>query len=500
MTRQKNPSWNIADNEARIIITTNCNYKCVFCHSEGFDPYSKCPWKPDWLVLQRIIDDLMAEGCEDITITGGEPLLYKQILMKAARHIALKNDQASLTIVTNGALFEEAWLKEIMACCGNLRFNISLHTADPKRYAEITDQNQTSLGELRANLLLLKQLNIPFKLNCVTLRETMRDKSILAILDFSKEVGARAVKFIELLIMEQNDSMFSSYISNDTLAKMLPSSFSLSKRTKRRDEYTSSVFPFTVELQKCRCRFGCNNCLTENTTCITGDGMFHPCFEYSGKSFDITQMSLPDTLSKGMTVIEELARKFGDGSPSLIKDIQFTDRHKSVYFKQLSPELPDEIKRNCVMTQKREYSDYYFTSELSSDPSKTVKMRVHHADKQNAKLIISTVIAERVGDLFVSSRIFQNRNKVPMIDEPDFIVNTMKQLGWTIAGKLKFFEHEYLFGKTQFRTLNLNGDINLIDVQLSSNSNSENINHFLKEQYFSMIEESIDLFFRRQLK
>lgn len=490
--------WNIAGNETRIILTTNCNYKCVFCHSEGFDPYTKCSWTPDWAFLKKIIDDVISHGCKDITITGGEPLIHPDFLLKAARHISEKSEGVELTIVTNGSLFKEEWLKSVSRF-KNVRFNISLHSADPERYATITAQKHTSLESLASNLILLKPLGIPFKLNCVTLRETMNEESILKILEFARDVGADAVKFIELLIMEQSDAMFSSYISNDSLAKMLPSTFHFSRRRDRRDDYTSDDFFPTVELQKCRCRYGCENCLTETTTCITGNGLFHPCFEYSGKSFDIMGTPLDVALAKGMKEIEKLALRFGKGSPSLVKDIQFTSRHKSVFFRLSSPEVISEILKKSELNQKREYSDYYFTSELITTSSRTVKMRVHHADKKNAKLIISTVVTEKIGPLFVSSRIFQHKEKVPMIEEPDFIVNTMKQLGWSIVGRIKFLEHEYSFGENIFRILNVNGDLNLVAVNISEETKAEDLKLFIDAENMTMIKENINSFYRSLL-
>jgi molybdenum cofactor biosynthesis enzyme MoaA len=462
MSQESTFTWNIADNEARIIMTTNCNYKCIFCHSEGFDPYTQCKWKPEEDVVLKIIDDILKLGCTDITITGGEPLIYKDLITIIAEFIARKSSDTQITVVTNASLFTEEWLDQIVGF-NNIRFNISLHTAEPEEYSRLTAQSSFSLEKIKNNLLMLKKIDIPFKLNCVSMRETMNKESIKNLVEFASEVGAKALKFIELLIMEQHESLFKSYIANTSIAKMLPDNFEFLKKTQRRDEYVSKKYKLTVELQKCRCRFGCKQCLEVNTTCLNAVGEFFPCFEYSSKSYSVLNADFQEVLQDGMKVIEKLADNFGDNSPSLIKDVKYIDRRRELNFIVDDRSGIEKFLKECSLIQKREYSDYYFSSPLDVE-FQTVQMRVHHGDKENAKLIISTSQTEKVGEYTITTRIFQYKNKETMVEHPDFIINTMKRLGWHISHKIKTIEDEYDYNGIIFRLLLINQKVLLLNI------------------------------------
>lgn len=491
--------WNIKDNEARIILTTNCNYKCIFCHSEGFDPYTQCTWKPDEKQVLGIINDILEMGCTDITLTGGEPLIYEKLVLAVLNFVKEQNKDARVTIVSNGSLLKEAFISELSKF-DNVRFNISLHTANSEEYTRLTAQKNFSLFTIQENLICLSKANIPFKLNVVSMRETMSKESIEDLIDFATKVKATALKFIELLIMEQQESLFKSYISNSTIAQILPSDFQFINKNDRRDEYFSKEKNLTIELQKCRCRFGCKQCLEVTTTCLNANGEFFPCFEFSGKSFDLKNEPIDKALERGMCVIEKLADKYGDDSPSLIKDVQYIDRRKELYLQVKDDILKNEIFKDIQLLQKREYSDYYFTVSgvLStvSEIDKTVQMRVHHSDKENAKLIISTTNLEESHGVQCTSRIFQDKDKPAMIETPDFIMNTMKHLGWSLSHKVKTFEDEYEYKNLKFHILKINSNMTLLSIFLNENTSDELLDNIIKVNGVSIIEQNIDEFLK----
>ena len=487
--------WNVKDNEARIILTTNCNYKCIFCHSEGFDPYTQCKWTPDKKQLLKIVSEVLELGCTDITLTGGEPLIYKDLVLAVVAYVAETNEKAKVTIVSNASLLKKEWICELSRY-SNIRFNISLHTADPGEYERLTAQKHCSLLEVQEKLIWLTQAGIPFKLNVVAMRETISKETIAELIEFSVKVKAAALKFIELLIMEQQESLFKSYISNSSIVQMLPRGFLLTNKNERRDEYFSREKQITIELQKCRCRFGCKQCMEVTTTCLNANGEFFPCFEYSGKSFDITKTPIDKVLEQGMAVIESLADKFGDDSPSLIKDVLYIERRKELYLAVPEDIMQNEDLKEVQLLQKREYSDYYFLSPLPAI-DKTVQMRVHHGDKENAKLIISTSQTEESHNLTYTSRIFQDKNRVTMTDTPDFIINTMKHLGWNVSHRVKTFEDEYQYKDLKFQILRLNSGVTLIRVFLDDNTPLSLLQTLISINGVSSIEENIDLFYRK---
>ncbi len=144
--------WNIKDNEARIILTTNCNYKCIFCHSEGFDPYTQCKWRPTKNGILEIIDKVLELECKDITLTGGEPLIHKDIVLDVIAYVAEKSPEASVTVITNASLLTKEWICEVRKY-KNVRFNVSLHSCDPEQYKYITDQKSFHIDVIKDKLI-----------------------------------------------------------------------------------------------------------------------------------------------------------------------------------------------------------------------------------------------------------------------------------------------------------------------------------------------------------
>ena len=488
----ENRIWDVKGNEARIIVTNDCNYRCIFCHNEGFDASKIESWKPSEEVVLNIIEKVLAKGCKDITFTGGEPLIYREILVSAVEFIGSRYADVSITIITNGSLLTEEWLKRVNKF-KNIRFNVSLHTANADKYAKITNQKSFSLEKIKEKLNLLKKEEIPFKLNCVALIETMTIEDIKELIDFSEAVGAQALKIIELLIMENQTDMFESFIAQTSISKRLPKEFKLFNSNSRRDEYFSPNKVVLVELQKCRCRFGCEQCLTVNTTCLNAKGEFFPCFEFSDKCYSIADSSLDGALSEGMKLIETLADKYGTDSPSLIKDVKYVASWKELFFIVSKEASLGHITKGYNLVQKREYSDSYFSSSTDK-PGRVIQIREHKGDRENAKLIISfsSYIEE---EYFYTKRKFQHRNKVPMQNTPEFIEDTLNHLDWNIDYSVNTLENEYANDKNKFQLLSI-GDVTLIRIVETEDFDSILINSLLQDRNLTILTENIDDYYK----
>ena len=66
-----------SNRDARIRLTSKCNYKCFFCHEEGGCKTSAADWTSTLVLLRA----LKAQGRKEITFTGGEPLLNKPVTL-----------------------------------------------------------------------------------------------------------------------------------------------------------------------------------------------------------------------------------------------------------------------------------------------------------------------------------------------------------------------------------------------------------------------------------
>jgi cyclic pyranopterin phosphate synthase len=121
----------------RVSVTDRCDFRCVYCMSENmtFLP------KKDLLTLEeldRVCSNFVRLGVEKIRITGGEPLVRRDIMTffdAMSRHLesgALKE----LTLTTNGSQLEKH--ADDLYAAGVRRINVSLDTLDDDKFAQIT--------------------------------------------------------------------------------------------------------------------------------------------------------------------------------------------------------------------------------------------------------------------------------------------------------------------------------------------------------------------------
>ena len=117
----------------RVSVTDRCDFRCVYCMSEHmtFLP------KRDLLTLEeldRLCSVFVDRGVKKLRITGGEPLVRKNILWlfeSLSRHLA-SGKHEELTLTTNGSQLPK-YAKALKAA-GVERINISLDTLDPVRF------------------------------------------------------------------------------------------------------------------------------------------------------------------------------------------------------------------------------------------------------------------------------------------------------------------------------------------------------------------------------
>src|SRR5207344_818513 len=121
----------------RVSVTDRCDFRCVYCMSENmtFLP------KKDVLSLEeldRLCSAFVARGVRKLRLTGGEPLVRKNILSlvrSLSRHLA-SGALDELTLTTNGSQLARHAAE--LADCGVERINVSVDTLDPAKFKAIT--------------------------------------------------------------------------------------------------------------------------------------------------------------------------------------------------------------------------------------------------------------------------------------------------------------------------------------------------------------------------
>ena len=150
----------------RISVTDRCDLRCVYCMSEEM---SFLP-KRDLLTLEeldRLCGVFIDRGVRKLRITGGEPLVRRDVMhlfRRLSRHLD-SGALEELTLTTNGTRL--AHFADELASLGVKRVNVSLDTLDPEKFRAITRRGDLSvvLGGIRA----AREAGIKVKINAVAL-------------------------------------------------------------------------------------------------------------------------------------------------------------------------------------------------------------------------------------------------------------------------------------------------------------------------------------------
>ncbi|HRD77374.1 MAG TPA: GTP 3',8-cyclase MoaA, partial [Hyphomicrobiaceae bacterium] len=174
--------------------TDRCDFRCVYCMSEHmtFLP------KKDLLTLEeldRVCSAFVAAGVSKLRITGGEPLVRKNIMQlfrSLSRHLE-SGTLEELTLTTNGSQLPK-FAGELKAA-GVERINISLDTLRPDRFKAITRWGD--FGGVMDGIVAAKRAGLAIKLNAVALKGVNEDE-ILDLVRYAHGEGFD-ITFIETM-------------------------------------------------------------------------------------------------------------------------------------------------------------------------------------------------------------------------------------------------------------------------------------------------------------
>lgn len=149
----------------RISVTDRCDFRCVYCMAENM---SFLPKKDvlSFEEIETIATAFVARGVNKVRLTGGEPLVRKDILelvRSLARHLGHGLDE--LTITTNGSQLSKH--AGFLAAAGVRRLNVSLDTLDSERFAAITRRGR--LAEVMAGIDAAQAAGLAVKINMVAM-------------------------------------------------------------------------------------------------------------------------------------------------------------------------------------------------------------------------------------------------------------------------------------------------------------------------------------------
>ena len=186
-------------NYLRLSVTDRCNLRCSYCMpAEGVDKVGHGDIL-SYEELLRIARAAVAIGIKKIRITGGEPLVRKNII-RFLQELAAIPGLDQLVLTTNGMLLDE--MAGDLYAAGVQRLNISLDSLDPDTFMRIS--RCCGLPRVLAGIETARSCGFPIKLNMVVMRG-INDHEILDFAALASST-ATAVRFIEYMpaIREQD--------------------------------------------------------------------------------------------------------------------------------------------------------------------------------------------------------------------------------------------------------------------------------------------------------
>ncbi|PMP84605.1 MAG: GTP 3',8-cyclase MoaA [Thermodesulfobium narugense] len=282
---------------ARISITDRCNYRCIYCMPEegvNFIPYEEILRFEE---IVRIIKILKELGIKKVRLTGGEPLVRKNVVELIRRITEIKLDDVSLT--TNGSLLKI--YAEDLFKSGLRRLNISLDTLNCERFTSITRKG-TLIDVLEG---IEKAISVgfnPVKLNVVVMKGINDQDDLIALANLTREREIH-VRFIEIMPIGDNDQN-DEFISCEEIMENISKFFKL-ESTKGpfgngpaeyyKLENSKGTIGFISPLSK-------HFCAKCNRIRITSDGMIRLCL------FSDVEYNLKEKLRSNLT--DEEIKKF----------------------------------------------------------------------------------------------------------------------------------------------------------------------------------------------
>ena len=258
----------------RISVTENCNLKCIYCIDDNIlNTYKNDILSDDEIV--KIATECASLGIKKIRITGGEPLVRKNIENLIYRLNNIKEIE-EIYITTNGVLLNDKI--EILKENGLTGVNISLDSLNKDRFKKLTKFDK--LKEVLLSIDKALELGLKVKINTVIVDDINKDE----IIDFVKLTKDKNIdiRFIELMPIGAAKKY--KGISNEEILNIIKNNFkniqveNKSKRSGpanyiRVDNYKGKI-GFISPISNCFCE-DCNRIR------LTSTGFLKKCLHYN---------------------------------------------------------------------------------------------------------------------------------------------------------------------------------------------------------------------------
>ncbi|MDQ4120886.1 MAG: GTP 3',8-cyclase MoaA [Acidobacteriota bacterium] len=328
--------------DLRVSLTDRCNFRCFYCLPNGEPPLARKDKILTYEELEFICEIFVSLGIEKIRLTGGEPLLRKDIETLVEKLAELKSPKSvnseskiqnpklkDLALTTNGHSLPEraANLKRL----GLDRVTISLDSLRREKFREITGVDK--LPDVLRAIEAAKEANLnPVRVNSVIVRG-WNDDEIVELARFAREAGI-SMRFIEFMPLDAgHEWQREQVVSGREIRDKINSVFPLVLKQKTRGAETAWKFAFSdgaegeIGIIAPVTEMFCGAC---SRIRLTADGQIRTCL------FSTREHNLRDVVRSGAKrpeIIEFIEAVVAQKEPRhFINESQFAPASRSMSF------------------------------------------------------------------------------------------------------------------------------------------------------------------------
>jgi cyclic pyranopterin phosphate synthase len=288
-------SYGRAIRDLRVSLTDRCNFRCFYCLPHGEPPMSPKNQTLSFEEIERACEIFVALGIEKIRLTGGEPMLRRDLPLLVRKLSALKpRGLRDLALTTNGYFLPDQ--AQGLKDAGLDRVTVSLDSLKRDVFDRMTGVD--ALTRVLEGIAAAKRAGLtPIKINAVVVRD-YNEAEVADFAQFARE-HAVAMRFIEFMPLDSgHDWSRESVVSGREMRERIEARFPLVPAKVNRGSETSSRWLFAdgapgeIGIIAPVTEAFCGAC---SRIRLTADGQIRTCL------FSTIEHSLRDVLRSGAT-------------------------------------------------------------------------------------------------------------------------------------------------------------------------------------------------------
>lgn len=293
------PKKNLPSGTLRIILTNSCNYQCKYCFNEGeSEKNTRCQNLDD---LKKVIDIGREFGINSVKLTGGEPLLYKDIEKLLEYLDEIKMPYYDLT--TNISLLTPKTI-DMLNKYHVSSLTLSLNTLEKNKYEYLSGYH--SFEKVKENLdNTINNFKGKLRINCIVFDEKFNLDDYIDVITFCKKHNL-GLRLVEPSKVEDFPITYTKECFNDFINDLRNTTSKVIKSDCRSVEYFFfGNWYLTVMHSLCDNKL-CETCKDYMYIRLTSEGKFKPCLKRNDTEVPINYQSDDDIKKSYVKAIKNM--------------------------------------------------------------------------------------------------------------------------------------------------------------------------------------------------